>query len=254
MVTPLIGIPCANHPVNGELGSLQEPSETPTFRVQRSYVEAIARAGGAAVLLPVGRSIEVLGSIAGRLQGLLLAGGVDMDPERYGAERHPALGKVDRERDETELWLTQWAIEHDVPGLAICRGWQVLNVAAGGTLYQDLGSECAGALKHDLYFPAHRLNELAHWIDVAPDTVLRAIIGARDLQVNSRHHQAARTLGADLRVTVRATDGMIEGIEMRGRRFIVGVQWHPENLIDEAPAMFRLFHAFIEEASCVESR
>ena len=234
MSLPVIGIPCSND-------ESMRYKQSAILAVQQSYVEAVARSGGAPVLIPLGLPVEALGQIAERLDGLLLAGGADVSPHHYGAERHPAVKRVDEARDATEIWLARWALKRDVPLLAICRGLQVLNVAAGGTLFQDIKSEYAGSIKHDRYSPAFARDEFAHSARLEPASRLRAIFGATGVMVNSRHHQAVRNLGEGLAATAWAPDNVIEGLEARGQRFVVAVQWHPENLIDVSPAMHTLF-------------
>jgi putative glutamine amidotransferase len=205
-------------------------------------------AGGAPLLIPLGLPAGALEHLAARLDGLLLPGGVDVEPRRYGAVPSPKLGKVSPEQDETELFLARWALTHDLPLLAICRGIQMLNVAAGGTLIQDIASERPASLKHDRFYPAHPLDELAHEVAIVPGSRLAAILGAPSLAVNTRHHQALDRLGAGLVISARAPDGLIEGVEAPAQRFAIAVQWHPENLLQAQPAMRRLFRAFIAAA------
>ena len=163
--------------------------------------------------------------------GLLLTGGVDVDPERYGAsERHPTV-EIDSERDKYELELARLAMERDLPLLAICRGAQVLNVAAGGTLIQDIPSAQPGTLAHQQSGPK---DEPSHAIEVVEGTCLsllfdRAGDAGRALQVNSRHHQSVDRPAPGFVVSATAPDGIIEAIERPGARFCLGVQWHPEN-------------------------
>jgi len=216
--------------------------------VQAPYVDAIQQAGGAPVLIPLRMSAGALAALAARLDGLLLPGGVDIEPVRYGAPRHPKVKRVDPQQDETELILTRWALAHDLPILAICRGAQLLNVAAGGALWQDIPSECLACLQHNRFHPPYPLDETAHPVEIKADSRLSALLGACQIGVNSRHHQALRDLGSGLVITAHAPDGIIEGIEAPGRRFVVAVQWHPENLCDVQPAMRSLFHGFVEAA------
>ena len=239
MSLPVIGIPCSTD-------ESARRKQSSILAVQQSYVEAVARSGGAPVLIPLGLSVEALDQIGERLDGLLLAGGEDVSPHHYGAQRHPAVKRVDEARDATEIWLARWALARDLPLLAICRGLQVLNVAAGGTLFQDLASEYAGSIKHDRYAPAFARDEFAHSARLEPASRLRAILGSAGVRVNSRHHQAARALGEGLTATAWAPDGVVEGLEARARRFVVAVQWHPENMIDVSPAMYNLFRAFVQ--------
>src|SRR5262249_13854628 len=151
-----------------------------------------------------------------------------------------------------ELTLVRWAMSDDKPVLGVCRGIQAINVAAGGTLYQDVGAQHPGAIKHD-YFPTpggqHTRSSLTHEVRVEPQTRLRQIVGGEQLAVNSMHHQGIKRLAPGLAATAFAPDGLIEGVEGRNGHFLIGVQWHPEELTDTRPDMQRLFGEFIEAAS-----
>ena len=241
MAIPLIGVPCARD-------QSTRWHQAPLMAVQESYLSALTGAGGAPLLIPLELPASALERIAGRLDGLLLAGGEDIAPHLYGATPHPKVRNVDQGRDESEIWLSRWALAHDLPLLAICRGLQILNVAAGGTLYQDLPTEWPAGLRHDRYYPAHPRDELAHPVRLAAGSRLRQIFEAGELWVNSRHHQAACRLGEGLAASAWAPDEVIEGLEAPGRRFVVAVQWHPENLLEGAPATRQLFRAFVEAA------
>lgn len=168
----------------------------------------------------------------GGLAGLLLAGGSDVAPELYGATRQPETGEPDDERDKREIALVKEAFARDLPVLAICRGVQVLNVAAGGTLIQHIENHTHGHA-HD-----------AHSVTIAPGTRLASILGAGDYIVNSRHHQCVGRAAPGAVVGAKAPDGIVEAIEFPAQRFVLGVQWHPEDRIDGPDA--RLFAAFRE--------
>jgi putative glutamine amidotransferase len=238
-VYPLIGIPsrCDQSSRSGST----------VFAQNRSYVEAVATAGGAPVLIPLNLDEGALRAIYERLDGLLLAGGVDVHPRHYGEAVHEKCGQIDEARDAVELTLTRWALAEGLPILAICRGIQVLNVAAGGTLHQDIASQVPGSLKHDCY-PDYPHNYLAHEVTVNGDSHLAAILGQSPVGVNSTHHQAVKDLAPRFRVVARATDGLIEAIEDNDHPFTLGVQWHPEELVEEAPSMRRLFEGFVSAA------
>src|SRR5207245_1471401 len=172
----------------------------------------------------------------GRVQWLVLTGGEDVEPSRYGAAPHPKLGETDPARDAVELALIAGAEQRRIPVLAICRGIQVLNVALGGTLYQDLASERGGPIDHA--DPRSR-----HGVRVEPSTLLHRALDARATTVNSRHHQAIRDLASGLRATAWADDGVIEGVERRpsDAPWTLAVQWHPEDDVEAA-----LFTRFAE--------
>ena len=225
--------------------------EPPRFRINRAYVAALEAAGATPVLLPLVSDQGTLRQLFGLLAGLVLPGGADVAPARYGQEPLPCLGEVDPDLDRVELELARWAVEADLPLLGICRGLQVLNVALGGTLYQDLASQCPRALKHDYFAAPGGLPRdlLVHEVRVKAASSLGRILGQEQVWVNSMHHQGIRDLGAGLVATAFAPDGLIEGIEAADGGFLIGVQWHPEELTENSPVMRRLFAAFVEAAN-----
>jgi putative glutamine amidotransferase len=173
--------------------------------------------------------------------GVLLMGGTDVDPRLYGQEAGPETDQPDRERDEIELDVIDQAIKRDLPILAICRGLQILNVYHGGTLIQHLASsEHHHPENGDRAAPVHE-------VTIEPDSLLARIAGATRWNVNSRHHQAADSVGANLSVSARdAEDGTIEGLERLDKRFMLAVQWHPEDQILKHPEQLKLFRRFAE--------
>ncbi len=190
------------------------------------YIESIRRAGGEPRVLEPAGGPGLLG-----LHGVLLTGGGDIDPAHYSQPRHARTAEPDRVRDAFELGLARAALEADLPLLGVCRGLQVMNVAAGGTLIQDIPSEINHPLAHQVDTP---LYAIAHEAWVAPGSRLEEIMeeqlgGGEILQVNSRHHQAAEKPGAGFSPSATAPDGVIEAIEHSERRFCLAVQWHPEN-------------------------
>jgi putative glutamine amidotransferase len=215
--------------------------DRPGYHSMRAdYVRSLERSGALPVVLPPLRP-EHAEAVLERLDGLVLSGGVDVDPALYGRARHPKLGCVDRERDEFELALTRHALERDLPILAICRGQQLLNVATRGTLIQDIPSELRGAVRHAAPGPRTRLS---HPVEVATASRLGEILGRGPLSVNSFHHQAIDRLGEGLVVSGRCpADGVIEAVEMKDRAFVLGVQWHPESFWKEPVSFQALFDA-----------
>ncbi|MCC7179790.1 MAG: gamma-glutamyl-gamma-aminobutyrate hydrolase family protein [Acidobacteria bacterium] len=191
------------------------------------YLESLRRAGGDPV--EVGGD-ETPAAIVARAGGILLTGGGDVDPALYGEAPHPSYDAAEPGRDAFEIALARAAIEADVPLLAICRGMQVVNVAGGGTLVQDIPSEIAGALTHSIPEPRFAI---AHEVWVTKGSRLWTIMADRldgeSLQVNSRHHQAVRRAADGFEVTATAPDGVIEAMERPASRFCLAVQWHPEN-------------------------
>jgi len=210
-----------------------------------AYVRSVVLAGGAPVLIPLDLGKAAWRSIYGRLDGILFPGGVDVNPAAYGEEPHPRLGRVDDALDEAELVFAQWALEAELPILAICRGIQLINVAAGGTLYQDLPSQRAGSLPHACYAPTYPRAYRAHSVQVEGETHLAAALGACECWTNSRHHQAVKDVAPGFAVTACAPDGVIEGIEKPSSLFVVGVQWHPESLAAKDAQMLGIFGAHV---------
>jgi putative glutamine amidotransferase len=218
--------------------------------MSQRYLEIVVHAGGVPVLVPLfDRHLDVLRDIYDRLDGLLIPGGVDMDPETFGETRLATLGRIDPPRDRVEVQLAQWAGEDGKPVLGLCRGLQIINVALGGTLYQDLGEQRPDAIRHD-YYPTDGFARgyIAHEVEVEAASRLAALIGAGSLGVNSMHHQAIREVGSGLRVSAVAPDGLAEAAESADHPFMVGVQWHPESMNAGAAPMAPLFNALIEAA------
>jgi putative glutamine amidotransferase len=212
------------------------------------YEESIRRAGGEPWVVEAG--IDTPADVMHRASGILLAGGGDVDPTLFGETPHPTFDAAESGRDAYEIELIHRALERDMPLLAICRGIQVLNVARGGTLVQDIATELPGALEHTLPVPPHAAVDVAHEIWVEQDSLLSQIAGdsltsGDTCDVNSRHHQAVKALGEGLVTTATAPDGVIEAIEDPTRRFCLGVQWHPENFYRTGE--FRsLFEGFVQ--------
>jgi putative glutamine amidotransferase len=211
------------------------------------YRQVVLHAGGEVRILQASSSVtDVLADI----DGLLLTGGGDVDPGRYGETPHRTVVDVEPARDEFEIALVHAARARQLPILAICRGVQVLNVAHEGTLVQDIPSQVAGALEHRLAMPAHEAYALAHEVWVEEDSVLARLMserwsGADACEVNSRHHQAVKRLATGFQVSATAPDGVIEAIEDPASTFCLGVQWHPENFWRTGE--FRpLFEGFLE--------
>jgi putative glutamine amidotransferase len=190
-------------------------------------------------------------SVAG-LDGLVLTGGLDVDPERYGEERHPTVKRTDGRRDDFELAVLRAALAMDLPVLAICRGHQLLNVALGGRLLQHIEGNT-----HRADFKAEGIPSSWHAVRLAPNSRVRAILGADEIEVNSRHHQAvlSESLAPGLDATAFSPDGLVEAIESRAHRWAVGVQWHPELPEAEHPGFSNrcrpLFDALVREARAV---
>lgn len=245
---PIIGIPTQNLQSLGGI-SADIPA---SWVMSHRYILTLTAVGAIPWMIPlVGDDEDTLRGIYDQLDGVFLPGGADIDPGSYGADRHPRCDRSDTDRDRVELTLVNWAMVDHKPVLGVCRGIQIMNLAAGGTLYQDIADEVLGAIKHD-YFPfggKFPRDFLAHDVRIEPDSQLYAIHGARTVRVNSMHHQGIRTLGGGLIATAHAPDGLIEGAEAADGAYFVGVQWHPEALTEGDSASRRLFAGFIEAAA-----
>lgn len=230
------------------------PGELPRCWVMsQRYVDVLTQAGALPWVVALTRDMATLRAVYERLDGVFLPGGVDMDPSTYRESKLAVCGPTDPDRDRVEIALVQWAMAERKPLLAVCRGVQVLNVAAGGTLYQDLEHWTADPIKHD-YWPSdgHHRDDLVHEIRVERGTQLASIMGAGVSTVNSMHHQGVKTLAPSLVPNAYAPDGLIEGVEGRDDAYLLGVQWHPEELVEQAQSARRLFESFIEAAAAHE--
>ncbi len=182
-----------------------------------------------------------------RLDGLLLSGGEDIAPVYYHQEMEDWIGRVDEERDVSELGLIQRWLYQERPLLAICRGHQMLNVTLGGTLYQDIASYIPNALDH-AYVPARPMENTVHPVMINAQSRLATVLGGDTFEVNSAHHQAVRSAGNGLEVVAHAPDGVIEAVEMPEHPFCLSVQWHPEAMVKISATMWPLFEAFVQAA------
>ena len=221
---------------------------TNRFYLGRDYSEAVEAAGGLPIHISLIPNADYVDSVVSQLDGILLPGSdSDVDPLRYGQQPHPQLGSVQSIKDETDLLVIAAAERRRIPVFAICFGMQVLNVSRGGTLIQDINSQVPQAVKHEQGPPRDRPS---HRIRLSDNTRVSDIAGAVDALVNSHHHQAIESIGANLVATAWATDGVIEALEdPRPDRFIIAVQWHPELGWQNDPFSQRLFRAFVNEAT-----
>jgi putative glutamine amidotransferase len=232
-------------PLIGVTTSISVEASPERAYVNSAYLRAVQDAGGVPVLLPPPLEGPARAALWGLLDGVVLTGGGDVDPACFGEARHPAVSEVAAARDTLEIDLTRYALERRLPLLAVCRGIQVLNVALGGTLYQDIASEPGSPINHSQSEPRH---QPTHAVKVEDGTRLARILGALELDVNSSHHQAIKGLGRGLRAVAWAPDGIVEGVEHATADFVVGVQWHPEELAGHDPAARRLFQAVVAAA------
>lgn len=221
---------------------------TRRVRLNAAYVAAVERAGGVPLVVPPLARVDDAARLLDAVRGLVLTGGEDVEPARYGAAPHPALGATNPVRDATEVALATLARDRAIPTLGICRGIQLLNVAFGGSLVQDIPSERTGALAHD--HPDRARDAIVHDIQVEPGSRLAAAMGPAARRVNSLHHQAVDRVAEGFRATAWAGDGVIEAIEAPGEAWwMLAVQWHPEDLEETSPGDQRLFAALVARAA-----
>jgi putative glutamine amidotransferase len=218
----------------------------PKYELKTAYAEAVLRAGGLPLVLPYSDDRLVVEAYLDRVSGVLVSGGgFDVPPELYGEQPREGLGPLKPERSHFELALVKGALARNLPVLGVCGGMQLLNVALGGTLFQDLGRELPQAKPHQ---QTHDRTHPHHPIEVREGTVLAEYLGKGQLMVNSTHHQAVKAPGEKLEVAATAPDGVIEAVEAKGYAFAVGVQWHPELLIDNVPPNLGLYRGFVNKA------
>ena len=234
-----------SHPLIGiTSGVTHNEYRAPFCQIGQAYVNAVHQAGGLPVMIPIGVDPSTSEELLSRLDGLLVSGGGDIDPGRFNGVPHPRVDNISPERDALEITLVKTALEIDKPLLAICRGIQVLNVTLGGTLYTHIQDQVENTLKHDWY-PKFPRDKIAHIVSLKCESKLDQIYGTNEIRVNSLHHQGIAQLGKGLTATAFAPDCLVEGLEVAGAAFAIGVQWHPECLPDD-PGTQSLFRAFIE--------
>lgn len=240
MTRPIIGIASRRIPFTND----NKPY--PRYGVAISYCESVERSGGVPIVFPLSDDKAVLDRFYSMIDGLLLPGGQDVHPMHYGEEPHRNIEQVDPKRDLTEIYITKRALADDMPILAICRGEQILNIAAGGNLIQDIHAQVGDhCLRH---FQDFTEEWPSHSIKVEEGTKLHDIIGDTDAMVNSYHHQSVRDLAPDFIVSAVAPDGIVEGIESTVHTFAVGVQWHAELLYENHDFNMALFRRHVEQA------
>ena len=240
MRKPIIGINCDLDDTGAG-----RPRKGPYLYLYTEYFDAITRAGGIPVLIPFLRSTEDVEQILDCLDGLLLTGGTDdLDPALYGQPTHPETKVTSKRRMDSDLLLTKTALARSMPILAICQGMQLLNLTGGGTMLQHLADKSAGLARHQDF---QRANQTVHRVRIKPDSLLAQIVGKEPLGVNSTHHQALDRIADDFVVSAQAEEGIVEAVESATAEFVLGVQWHPERLIDDSRNQ-KLFLAIVERA------
>jgi len=220
--------------------------EGPRYFLWERYAASVERGGGIPLMLPYALEPQEISILLDRLDGLIVTGGAfDVDPAYYGESWSVPQGVVKDRRTRFEMAATLEALRRDLPLLGICGGEQNLNVALGGSLYQDILQQVDGALDHE----RKRLDDPLHEVVLTPDTLLHGLVGESLIRVNSSHHQAVKKLGDGLQVNARSRDGIIEGIESIRHRFVLGVQWHPESQSESSPGCRRIFESFVAAAA-----
>lgn len=233
-------------PVIGITGHYTREELFDAVKVDRHYVEAVKSAGGIPLVIPVLEESYLAKDVLGRMDGLLLTGGPDVLPMLFDENPHVRIGSIDAGRDKWEIALFMKAYEMDMPILGICRGIQIMNVALGGTLYQDIPSQLK--LAHAHFAKDAPMDTLFHGIKIEPGLKLHEILGKSGIMVNSCHHQALKMVAKEFAIGAVANDGVIEAIEASGKNFVAGVQWHPEALCRIHEEHAKIFEAFLEAA------
>lgn len=217
----------------------------PRTYVQQAYPDSVAKNGGIPMVIPFTRDRDLVIESLKLCDGVVAPGGIDADPSFFGEEPHVNLGEVNRELDEMQLTALQYLLEHNVPTLGICRGLQMMNIATGGTLYQDLGEF---PTKVNLHRQTEEPCYPTHGVTVTAGSRVAALLGGESIRVNSFHHQAIKDVGKGFTVTAKASDGVIEAIEHENGLWL-GVQWHPEQMTAGGGIMNALFRDLVEKAS-----
>lgn len=219
----------------------------PHFYIYGDYVRPIVELGAAPVIIPVLRDSDFYADSISRVDGLMLIGGVDVNPFLFGGSVEKGFGHCDPEKDFGEIEMTRAALERDIPILGICRGIQLLNLIRGGTIHQHIPDDIPNAFKHNPGFPP---GTFSHHVTVEKGSLLHKITGKEKIAVDSSHHQAVDSSGDGLVISARSSDGVIEALEMPSRSFVLGVQWHPERIWRLAAEHRLIFEAFIK--ACIK--
>jgi putative glutamine amidotransferase len=235
------------NPLIGVIPSRICNETTDSYQVRAVNIAAITQNGGTPLILPYTEDPAMAAGYLSLVSGLYFTGGCDIQPELFNETAIPTLGELCPSRDAFEILLYQQAASLDMPMLGICRGVQIMNVAAGGSLYQDLGAQMPNAMVHSPKGVSRALP--SHTIQVDPGSRLYALMGYETLAVNSFHHEAVKATAPGYRATAWAPDQVIEGIESTELTFSLGVQWHPEDMLQSAPVFAALYKAFIAAAA-----
>ncbi len=240
---PLIGITCSR--VTGGAWGQYSLGHFMDYTYSE-YSQAIQYCGGAPLIIPEAQDSNTLSTIMDRIDGLILSGGPDIHPRFYGEDVLPGLGEVDEDLDRMELEAARIALQKGLPILGICRGIQTLNVSQGGTLYQDISTQVPESINH---VPKVDKGSLTHWVRIETNTLLHKILRRAEIRTNGKHHQAIKKPAPGLIVSARTRDGIIEAVEDPLKKFVLGVQWHPEGTWKKDLHSKRLFQAFVRAAA-----
>ena len=230
---PIIGIAISNRVKSKKIYSV----------INNDYIKAVQKAGGIPILIPFSNNIENIKEYTHKIQGIIFTGGEDISPLVYNEDPLKEVECIIEERDRFELELFKEVYEKQIPILAICRGLQLINIALGGNLYQDINFQIPNSYGHAPKNTSR--HNLYHSVKIEKDSKLFDIFKTEDLKVNSFHHQSIKKLGNDLKITALSNDGIIEAIESTNEKFLVAVQWHPENLVERHTQFLRFFEALI---------
>jgi putative glutamine amidotransferase len=242
MVTALIGITSQK-----EYTDVRKP----VVNVSASYVEAVLAAGGTPLVIPFCLTDSELSELLPTLDGILLTGGPDINPLEYGGAMHPSVKGIDMQRDHSDIFIARYAVDHKIPFLAICRGIQIINISQGGTLYTHISDQHPGAIFHTSY-PGLPYDYLSHAVKLGKNSLLSKICQQDSMLVNSLHHQGIKDLAPGLQAIARASDQLVEAVQVTNHPFGLGVQWHPE-LLPNNPDAKAIFRAFIETSANIQS-
>lgn len=238
MSAPIIGV------TSGRIPGKAQPIN---IQLSEKYTEAVQRAGGIPLILPSTLDDTAIRDLFDRLDGFLLTGGGDIDPILFNGSPHPNVYGIDNARDLFEIELVRLAVQNNVPFMGICRGVQVINVALGGTLFTDINAQLPDSERHD-YFPNIPRDKIAHVVSIQKGSQLSQLVGGIKLSVNSLHHQGLDNIPPRLLPVAHASDGLVEAVELRDHKFGLGVQWHPEWLV-ESSGNQALFEGLVQAAA-----
>jgi len=218
----------------------------PRIYINKDYVDSIISSGGTPLIIPVGANESLIQKYISQIDGLLLSGGMDIDPTKYEENPSLNLGKINPDKDFLDFTVLDYALKKDIPILGICRGMQIINIYFGGTLYQDISNNKDYTLQH--YQKGPKSDTLGHYVNVDKGTKLHNTVKNDRFQINSYHLQFIKYHSKNMKITARSEDDAVEAIETEDNKFIIGVQWHPERIYHQSPESKALFDKLIEKS------